>query len=166
MTKICYNALPLSAFTTLQKKVFPAYFRIQSLLIFLTAATHIPYGPYSLVGSAGDTITLAFAGGMALLNLTMYGPRTQEAMIERIHQGEQPQHDDKEWIDTKKIPCLAETRDGRKHDDVEGMSEEMRKLNRNFSKNHAMSIHLNLLAIGATLWYGVRLASRFQITMV
>ena len=90
MTKISYKALPMSAFTTLQKKVFPAYFRIQSLLIFLTAATHIPYGPYSLVGSTGDTITLAFGGGMALLNLTIYGPKTQEAMIERIHQGEEP----------------------------------------------------------------------------
>lgn len=89
MTKICYKALHISAFTTLQKKVFPAYFRIQSLLIFLTAATHIPYGPYSLVASAGDTITLAFAGGLALLNLTIYGPRTQEAMVERIHQGEE-----------------------------------------------------------------------------
>lgn len=48
---------------------------------------------------------------------------------------------------------------------MEGMSEEMRKVNRAFARNHAMSIHLNLLAIGATLWYGVRLASRFQITM-
>lgn len=90
MTKICYQVLPTSAFTTLQKKVFPAYFRIQSLLILLTAATHIPYGPYSLVASTGDTITLAFAGGMALLNLTVYGPKTQEAMIDRIHQGEEP----------------------------------------------------------------------------
>lgn len=89
MTKICYQVLPISAFTTLQKKVFPAYFRIQTLLIFLTAATHVPYGPYSLVASVGDTIPLAFAGGMALLNLTIYGPKTQEAMIERIHQGKE-----------------------------------------------------------------------------
>lgn len=61
--------------------------------------------------------------------------------------------------------CLVETRDGRKHDDIARTSEEMRKLNRKFSKNHAMSIHLNLLAIGATMWYGVCLASRFQIAM-
>lgn len=89
MTSICYQALPMSAFTTLQKRVFPAYFRIQNLLFLLTALTYPPYGPYSLVkNSTGDTVTLIFAGAMALLNLTMYGPRTQEAMIGRIHQGQ------------------------------------------------------------------------------
>ncbi|MCJ1467857.1 hypothetical protein MMC07_006482 [Pseudocyphellaria aurata] len=93
MTKICYQVLPISAFTTLQKKVFPAYFRIQTLLIFLTAVTHVPSGPFSLVTSTGDIIPLAFAGGMALLNLTIYGPKTQEAMIERIHQGKESKPD-------------------------------------------------------------------------
>lgn len=89
MTKICFKALPISAFTTLQKRVFPAYFQIQNILILLTAVTYPPYGPYSLVrNSTGDAITLVFAGAMALLNLTVYGPRTQEAMIARIHQGQ------------------------------------------------------------------------------
>ena len=34
-------------------------------------------------------------------------------------------------------------------------------LNRAFSRAHAMSIHLNLITIGATVWYGMRLVSRF-----
>lgn len=89
MTKICYQVLPMSAFTNLQKRVFPSYFRIQTLLFLLTAVTYPPYGPYSLIkNSTGDTITLVFAVAMALLNLTVYGPRTQEAMIVRIHQGQ------------------------------------------------------------------------------
>lgn len=88
MTKICYNALPMSAFTTLQKRVFPAYFRIQSLLILSTAITHPPYGPVSLGTSLGDLIPLSFGGAMAALNLSMWGPRTLEAMVERIHQGQ------------------------------------------------------------------------------
>lgn len=87
MTKICYNALPMSAFTTLQKRVFPAYFRIQSTLLLLTAATHAPHGPFSLVKSPGDLIPLALGGALAALNLMIYGPRTQEAMVQRIHQG-------------------------------------------------------------------------------
>ena len=87
MTKICYNALTMSAFTTLQKRVFPAYFRLQSLLLLLTAVTHPPHGTLSLVGSPGDLIPLAFGGVMAALNLMIYGPRTQEMMVERIHQG-------------------------------------------------------------------------------
>ncbi|KAL9585329.1 MAG: hypothetical protein Q9212_001588 [Teloschistes hypoglaucus] len=140
MTKICYRALPMSAFTTLQKRVFPAYFRIQSILLFLTAATHPPYGPLSLIKSPGDWIPLVLGGVLAALNLITYGPRTQDMMVERIHQ---------------------ETRDGRKFNDAE-KSEEMKVRNKAFSKAHAMSIHFNLLAIGTTVWYGFRLASRFQ----
>lgn len=41
-------------------------------------------------------------------------------------------------------------------------SEEMLVLNRAFSRAHAMSIHLNLITIGATLWYGWQLASKLQ----
>lgn len=88
MTKVCYQALPMSAFTTLQKRVFPIYFRIQTLLILLTAITYPPYGPMSLIiCRAGDLIPMTLAGAMAALNLGVYGPRTQKAMIERIHQG-------------------------------------------------------------------------------
>lgn len=141
MTKVCYNALPMSAFTTLQKRVFPLYFRIQSGLILLTAVTFPPYGPVSLVFSTGDAITIGFTGAMALLNLTIYGPRTQQAMIERTHQ---------------------QTRDGRSHEDPGVPSQEMIIRNKAFSHNHAMSIHLNLLAMGTTVWYGLRLASRLQ----
>ncbi|KAI4125423.1 MAG: hypothetical protein LQ338_004256 [Usnochroma carphineum] len=87
MTKVCYDALTMSAFTSLQKRVFPVYFRLQSILFLLTAATHPPYGPLSLVRSPGDLIPLAFGGALAALNLIIYGPRTQEMMVERIHQG-------------------------------------------------------------------------------
>ena len=87
MTRVCFEALPMSAFTTLQKRVFPLYFRLQSLLLVLTAVTHPPYGPVSLAASPGDLIPMALAGAMAALNTNIYGPRTQEAMIERIHQG-------------------------------------------------------------------------------
>ena len=87
MTKVCYNALPMSAFTTLQKRVFPVYFRGQTLLLVLTALTHPPYGPVSLAASLWDLIPLAFGGAMAALNLMVWGPRAQTAMTERIHQG-------------------------------------------------------------------------------
>ena len=42
----------------------------------------------------------------------------------------------------------------------------MRKLNREFSRAHAMSIHLNLLTVGLTLWYGWRLASKLRFELV
>ena len=87
MTKINYQALPISAFTTLQKRAFPLYFQTQSLLLALTAATVPPYGLVSLAGSSGDAITLGVAGAMAALNLLRYGPSTSRAMVERTHQG-------------------------------------------------------------------------------
>ncbi|KAF2201235.1 hypothetical protein GQ43DRAFT_440799 [Delitschia confertaspora ATCC 74209] len=141
MTKVCYRALPMSAFTTLQKKVFPIYFNTQSLLLVVTALTVPPYGPLSLVTDWRDLIPLGFAGFVAGLNWAVYGPRTQKAMVDRIHQ---------------------ETRDGTKYNDP-NISEEMRLLNRAFSRQHAMAIHLNLLAILATVWYGFRLVSRFSL---
>ena len=42
----------------------------------------------------------------------------------------------------------------------------MKAKNRAFSRAHAMSIHLNLVAIGATIWYGFCLASRFELASV
>lgn len=36
---------------------------------------------------------------------------------------------------------------------------KLRRANRMFAKNHAMSIHLNAIALTATVWYGFSLAS-------
>jgi len=53
------------------------------------------------------------------------------------------------------------TRDGKAQ--LNGaISDDMKVLNRAFSRAHAMSIHLNLVTIGATLWYGWKLASKLQ----
>ena len=45
----------------------------------------------------------------------------------------------------------------------EEMSEEMRKKNRTFHRDHQMCIHLNVVTVLAVLWYGVRLAWRFDV---
>ena len=62
------------------------------------------------------------------------------------------------------LVVAAETRDGKKYNDPKS-SEEMGKKNKAFSRAHAMSIHLNLVAIGATVWYGFHLASRMKIVV-
>jgi hypothetical protein len=87
MTKVCFQALPRSAFTTLQKRVFPIYFQAQSLLLLLTAITFPAHSLVSLVQWKGNWIPFAIAGVTAALNLVVYGPRTQKAMIDRTHQG-------------------------------------------------------------------------------
>ncbi|KAI0150119.1 hypothetical protein F4776DRAFT_193092 [Hypoxylon sp. NC0597] len=139
MTKICHQVLPRSAFTTLQQRVFPLYFRSQALLLLLTAATIPPHGYFTLQESRSNWIPFAVAGVTALLNLMIYGPRTRQIMIDRIHQ---------------------ETRDGRKLSDITELSDDMKALNRSFSRNHAMSIHLNLISIAAMILWGWKLASR------
>ncbi|KAI0549606.1 hypothetical protein F4679DRAFT_584322 [Xylaria curta] len=167
VTKICYVSLPRSAFTTLQKfynvkleittneflctqRLFPIYFSGQSMLLLLTIVTIPPHGPLTLVANKVAWIPFAIAGVTAALNLLVYGPRTKQLMIERIHQ---------------------ETRDGLQKqttdddDAAETPSPEMQRLRRSFSRNHAMSIHLNLLSIGAMLWWGWKLASSLNLEL-
>jgi hypothetical protein len=48
MTKIAYQELPRPAFIKFQLRVFPTYFRGQTLLLVLTAAT-FPPGPLALL---------------------------------------------------------------------------------------------------------------------
>ncbi|RYP27565.1 hypothetical protein DL767_007635 [Monosporascus sp. MG133] len=123
-TKVCHKALPRTAFTTLQKRVFPVYFRGQTLLLLLTAVTVPASGPFSLIANEANWIPFTIAGATALLNLIVYGPRTQRIMVERIHQ---------------------ETRDKRIFNDITTPSAEMRKLNKLFSRNHAMSVPLAII---------------------
>ena len=98
---------------------------------------------------------------MAVLNLSVYGPRTQNMMVERIHQGKIASC---RSGDQMLMRFEVETRDGKKYNHVES-SEEMKAKNKAFSRAHAMSIHLNLLTMGATVWYGFQLASRMAIVI-
>ena len=87
MTKVAYQALPRSAFTTLQKRVFPIYFQSQSLLLLLVAATIPPHGPITLTQDKADWMNLLVASVTAWMNLLVFGPKTQKLMVERVHQG-------------------------------------------------------------------------------
>jgi hypothetical protein len=88
MTKVAYKALPRTAFTTLQKRVFPIYFQSQSLLLLLVAVTFPPHGPITMIKVKSSWIPFVVAGITAGLNLVVYGPRSKELMIERVHQGD------------------------------------------------------------------------------
>ncbi|KAI2605590.1 hypothetical protein GGR54DRAFT_633535 [Hypoxylon sp. NC1633] len=138
MTKVCYQSLPRSAFTTLQKRVFPIYFRSQTLLILSTAATIPPYGPLTLQASKSYWIPFAVAATTALLNFFIYGPRTRQLMMDRLRQ---------------------ETKDGSKPNSPAKLSSNLETLNRAFSRSHAMSIHLNLISIAAMISWAWKLGS-------
>ncbi|KAI1309921.1 hypothetical protein F5Y03DRAFT_347853 [Xylaria venustula] len=148
VTKITHASLPRSAFTTLQKRLFPIYFRGQSLLLLLTVATVPPHGPFTVVADKAAWIPFAIAGITAILNYTIYGPRTRQIMMERIHQ------------ETRDALQKQATNDSASS---ETPSPEMQSIRRSFARNHAMSIHLNLLTIGAMLWWGYKLASNLNL---
>ncbi|KAI0203482.1 hypothetical protein F4808DRAFT_457757 [Astrocystis sublimbata] len=162
VTKICYVSLPRSAFTTLQKRLFPVYFQGQSILILLTALTIPPHGPFTLIANKAAWIPFAVAGATAALNLLVYGPRTRQIMIERIHQ---------ETRDGRKRPVVAADKNDSATETPSTPSTpsepsaEMQRLHRSFSRNHAMSIHLNLLSLSAMLWWGWRLASSLHLEL-
>jgi hypothetical protein len=80
-TKVCYTSLSPSAFRTLNKSIFPVYFRTQNALVLFTAVT-LPRW------SQGDATLMGFLGVMAGLNLLRYGPATERCMVERVWQGE------------------------------------------------------------------------------
>jgi hypothetical protein len=88
MTKISFQALPRSAFTTLQKRVFPIYFQSQSLFLLIVAVTLPPSGLMVISKERGSWISLVIAGVTAGLNLVVYGARTKELMVKRVHQGQ------------------------------------------------------------------------------
>ena len=82
MTGITFGALPRKAFMHLQANVFLVYFWGQVLLIVLVALTVPPHGVFSLMESKISMGVLGVAEGAALLNLVVYGPRTQGLMDE------------------------------------------------------------------------------------
>jgi hypothetical protein len=84
---VCYLYLPRPQFTTLQKRVFPIYFSIETALAVATALTYPPGSAFALPSNRVDLSLLALTLGMSVLNLFTYGPKTIKAMVQRSHQG-------------------------------------------------------------------------------
>lgn len=83
---------------------------------------------YPLIRNKSDWITFLFAGLTATgLNLIVYGPRTKELMIERIHQSA---------YNPYVLRCIYSLMNSysRRTSPIEGGDELMKKLNRAFSK--------------------------------
>jgi hypothetical protein len=77
-----------------------------------------------------------------LLNLVYVGPETTRVMGLRKHQ---------------------ETRDGKKSWDEGPHSDEMVKLNRQFGILHGVSTVVNLVGLGAMVWYGAVLGAGMRL---
>lgn len=80
--------------------------------------------------------------GTALLNWAYLGPKTTEVMGLRKHQ---------------------ETRDGKKSYDAGPHSKEMQALNKQFGTLHGVSTIVNMVGLGAMIWYAGVLAEGFRL---
>ncbi|GFF35060.1 hypothetical protein IFM51744_04287 [Aspergillus udagawae] len=137
-TKVCYQALPMKEFLALQKRIFPAYFRCQVGLVVLTAATRPPYSILSFSQHIWDSVPLIVVGVTGALNWLVFGPRaTKTAFIRRALHESAMNEDSPNATDPAKL----------------------QQANKAFSRNHAMSIHLNAISLVATVWYGFSLSS-------
>ncbi|KGO40445.1 protein of unknown function DUF4149 [Penicillium expansum] len=134
-TKICYQELPMKQFILLQKRLFPIYFGTQVGLTALTAATHPPYSILSLGQDPWSIAPLAIVGLTGCLNWFIYGPRTTTATFIRR--------------------ALQES----DNTDANSEGSNVNQANRNFARNHAMAIHLNAIAMIATVFYGFSLSA-------
>ncbi|KAL3474172.1 hypothetical protein BJX99DRAFT_271847 [Aspergillus californicus] len=145
---IAFRVLPRPQFAALQAKTFPTYFAIQTALPVVVALTASradqPLGISGLLESENQFKTLlpmaaAFITG--LVNFAILRPMTINTMRERKHQ---------------------ETRDGKKSYDPAPHSKEMVALNKKFARVHGMSSLVNLVTLGATIFYGVVLSKRLD----
>jgi hypothetical protein len=59
--------------------------------------------------------------------------------------------------------AFSETKDSKTLQEGAEVSQEMLTRKRTFSHNHAMSIHLNLVTVLATAFYGWRLGSKLSL---
>lgn len=109
----------------------------------------IPYlSSTKVLQSPTDRLNVWLIGTMvvtAVANLVYVGPKTTEIMKVRKHQ---------------------ETRDGKAAYDKGPHSEEMQKLNRQFSILHGISSITNLVGLGAMVWYGAVLGSGLSLQHV
>ena len=162
---VAFRALPRPQFASLQSALFPIYFGLQTALPVAVALTATSSG--QLLGLSGLTtpenryttlLPLATVAITGLVNNVILRPRTINIMRERKHQGK---------LLSSFLHCISiligiETRDGKKSYDPAPHSKEMVALNKRFGRVHGVSSLVNLVALIATVYYGVSLSKRIE----
>lgn len=136
---IAFQTLPYDHFSALQARVFPLYFGAQTVASAVLGVTAVAAFPW-LAGGANLVLaaraSLGVAGAGAALNWGVLGPQTRGIMARRKHQ---------EQVEGKS--CKAPD-----------VSEDMRKVNKEFGKVHGISVLANLGTLAGLVAYGVVLS--------
>lgn len=138
-------------FLGLNKRIFPVYFTCQIGLAALTAATRPPYSIVSLAADLWNAAPLVVVLAMGSLNYFVYGPKTTTvSFVRRALYGMYSELGAGSWVGL--IICL----ESENHSAVD--DRKIQRVNKDFKRNHAMTIHLNAIALVATVWYGFSLS--------
>jgi hypothetical protein len=157
---LTFRALPRPFFTNLQRRLFPIYFRAQLLLLCLVTLTLPPRGLRSVFQDANTYIALGLAGVSSAANWGAYGPKMDGVVARKMQMCRCFF-----FFKGKRVLGFLFTDVGvarRQTDEGHDVVEAEKALGKEFSRTHAMCIHLNLVTISATVWYGWRLATRFD----
>ncbi|KAL1971064.1 hypothetical protein VTN77DRAFT_15 [Rasamsonia byssochlamydoides] len=150
---VAFRTLPRQQFSTLQNKLFPIYFTLQSALPVVAALTYpgvrtvLGRGSSSIAGVLLEEnrltvllpLSVVFVSG--LTNLLYVTPKVVEVIKQRWQQ---------------------ESIDGKKSYGPPPHSKEMAELNKKFGKLHGLSTLINLGGLLATVAYGVVLGMRLR----
>lgn len=118
----------------------PAFSQLQKKIfpIYFGLQTIGPILLYLTKPPSADVTPFLIIGLTALANLLLVSPKTTQIMIERKQR---------------------EAKEGKNYWD-EGISDELRAMNRKFGIAHGVSSLLNLATLVGCLWHGVILADR------
>ncbi|KAL4741321.1 hypothetical protein BDV11DRAFT_71717 [Aspergillus similis] len=170
---IAFRALPRPQFAALQAKIFPTYFALQTALPVVVALTASRAGqPLGISGllERENQVSVLFPLAMAfvtgLVNFGVLRKLTVDTMRERKHQGMYMSRKQPKTVLDKSLQSLTcsaeETRDGKKSYDPPPHSKEMVALNKKFGRLHGLSSLVNLVTLGATIFYGVVLSKKLE----
>ncbi|CBF77269.1 hypothetical protein AN4553.2 [Aspergillus nidulans FGSC A4] len=135
---IAFRALPRPQFSALQAKIFPTYFALQTALPVVVALTASRGGqPLGISGLLERENQFSVLLPLAAAFITGLVVRITDMLGE-------------------------ETRDGKKSYDPPPHSKEMIALNKKFGRLHGLSSLVNLVTLGATIFYGVVLSKKLE----
>lgn len=131
-----FTTIPRQQFGNIQAKLTPIYFGIQ---VVTAAACYFTVS--DTTGTYNELLALGVTALGSLINLLLVGPKTTSIM-QRRH----------------KMERLTNT----KYDDVE-VSDEMRKVNRQFNVMHSVGATINVVSVVALLAHGIHLGHKLNL---
>ncbi|VUC34364.1 unnamed protein product [Clonostachys rosea] len=136
-----FHALRRDQSPTLHERVSPTLLRAQSILLVLVAVTVPPHGFLSLIEHKSSWIPLLISSYATALNLFLFSPRASRALND--------------------LQLQSIANNSGKASETEPLNPNVAALEKSFRRNRAATVHLNMVTIMATIWYGCGLAKSF-----